>query len=166
MSSDPRVYRSENTDKRLSSFDKRNELFAEQFFGKAMFLDNGDVLAFCVACFKHMTHSGSTMEHLVTPTQMKADLRWSQETIDAKYNHDSNLVVTCSGCNTARGTTDLFEWWASEESKSYLHPDSREKALSLIQQVMDKKAKYKITHIAFGEWRSFVLAVASKVVAG
>lgn len=157
------VYINGHTGSKTEPFDKRNEI-ANLGVGPAAYLGN-HVLMWCPVCFSPMTHNGSSIDHIVSKSQLIADLAWSAETANQKVGHESNLLQACSGCNSSKQNSDLFAWWRSEKARSYLLPDDRERAIQLLDELKNRYGKERVTHLPFGDYKTVVLQIQHQVLA-
>jgi 5-methylcytosine-specific restriction endonuclease McrA len=156
---DRRVYRSEMTDKVVSSGTKRNELAS---YRDAITVETPfqvEVLLICPYCFGVMTHGGATIDHIVTPKQ------WEEDGLSVKldsehYNHESNLVVVCKACNESKGTKDLLAWW---REKYHVPPRVYEVLIPILDTIYKSTSKERMTHFAFGQWKKKVYWIVDQV---
>jgi hypothetical protein len=151
------VYINEHTGHQTTPFQRRNEM-ASDGLGAAAYLGNS-VVQFCPVCMGPMFHNGSSIDHIVSIDQLKADLGWSAEKAAENVGHESNQLVSCSGCNSSKKQKDLFEWWRSDLSKTYMDPSRREKVLAVLDILATHHGKTRVTHLPFGEYKTVVLQV-------
>jgi 5-methylcytosine-specific restriction endonuclease McrA len=156
------VYINGQTGKNTSAYEKRNEL-AHDHLGSAAYV-GAEVLTICPLCFGVMSHNGSSIDHIVSIEQLISDLGMEEDVAKQKVGHESNLITAHTGCNSSKKQKDLFAWWKSEDSKSYLTPDNRERVIALLDKIHANHVKTSITHFAFGEYKSTILQIKSLVV--
>lgn len=156
------VYINGHTGHQTTPYEKRNEL-AELHLGTAAFIGEY-VITLCPVCFGPMTHNGSSLDHIVSRGQLIADLAMSEEDANTKVGHVSNILQACTGCNSSKQNKDLFEWWQSDLSKSYLTPTNRDRVLAVLAEIYTNTAKARMSHFTFGTYKTIVLQIQKRVI--
>ena len=156
------VYINGHTGHQTTPYEKRNEL-AELYLGTAAFIGE-HVITLCPVCFGPMTHNGSSLDHIVSKGQLIADLAMSEEDANTKVGHASNILQSCTGCNSSKQNKDLFEWWQSDLSKSYLTPTNRDRVLAVLAEIYTSTAKARMSHFTFGTYKTIVLQIQKRVI--
>ncbi|CAG1021463.1 hypothetical protein DOJK_01008 [Patescibacteria group bacterium] len=159
------IYISEHTGKQTSSYEKRNEM-ATMSLGSAAYIGE-QALTLCPVCFNYMTHNGSSIDHIVSKGQLLADgVVLTAEAANEKVGHPSNLLTACAGCNSSKNGKDLFAWWRSDLSKSYLQPCNRDRVINILDELYRRTSKTYVTHFPFGEYQTVVFQIQKKVLTG
>ena len=134
----------------------RNEILYD--FGNIQFLD--EALTKCGLCGGVLSVNGAHAEHLIDWKAFAQNLDnppTNMVGLEDSYHEALNLYAGHAGCNSSKGTNDVFDWWKSDNSIVYLGPETRNRVLQILQQLYNRGGGINWLSVAPLEHRKNIL---------